>query len=156
MLAEPLAALASAGATALIGAIATDAWQGARAGFVRLLGRGGDTRGAAIAAQLDEDAGTVTRTGPDETDQVRQELLPVWRRRLAQLLADDPDAEAELRELIAEVSRELPAGPRAWVQTNVARDNSTLFAVQDGDLHYHHTPTGQVPPPPTGDRERGA
>jgi hypothetical protein len=97
MLAEPLAALVNAGATALIGAIATDAWQVARTGFVRLFGRGGDGRGAAIAAQLDEDAGMVARVGTEDIDQVRQELLPVWRRRLAQLLADHPDAEAELR-----------------------------------------------------------
>src|SRR5262245_2166572 len=108
-----LAEIATAGATTLIAAIATDAWQAARAGIVRLFGRGGESRSVAVGAQLDEDATMVTRTSSADSDQARQELLPVWRRRLEQLLTDHPDAEAELRALIGEVSKELPAGPRA-------------------------------------------
>lgn len=40
MLSEALSGLAAAGGTALVGAVATDAWHSARTGFARLLGRG--------------------------------------------------------------------------------------------------------------------
>jgi hypothetical protein len=46
MLPEALAALGGAAATALLGAAATDAWQPAKAGFARLLGRGDKWRAA--------------------------------------------------------------------------------------------------------------
>ena len=146
MFVESMMALAGAGAMALVEAIATDTWQAARTGFAGLFGRDGDSRRSAIAAQLDEDAATVARAGGTEVDQVRQELLPVWQRRLVQLLEQHPEAEAELRELVTTVNEGLPADRRGWVQTNIARDNSTLFAVQDGQLHYHQAPPGQLPP----------
>lgn len=152
MLAAPLAALAGAGATALIGAMATDMWQGARNGIVRLFGRGGDPGEDVLGGQLDGDAVLVVRADPADADQVRQELVPVWRRRLARLLAEHPDAEDELRKLVAQVRSGLPAQPRMWVHTNIARDNSTLFAVQHGNIH-HQSPPGEVPPP-ADDAER--
>ncbi len=147
MLAESLTALAGAGASALIGAMATDLWQGARSGVVRLFGRGGEARGEAIGAQLDEDAALVGRAEPAAVDEIRTELLPVWRRRLLLLLEEHPDSEDELRELVARVQDGLPAGHQVWTQSNTARDHGTLFAVQGGNLHYHQTAGRQVPPP---------
>lgn len=147
MLAEPLAALAGAGATALIGAMATDVWQGARGGVVRLFGRGGEERGNAIGAQLDEDAVLVGRAEPDGADEIRAELLPVWRRRLILLLEEHPDSEDGLRELVTQVQDGLPAERQVWAQHNTARDHGTLFAVQGGSLHYHQAAAGELPPP---------
>jgi hypothetical protein len=146
MFVEPLVALAAAGAMALVGAIATDMWQATRTGIVGLFKRDGEIRGVAIEAQLDEDAATVVRAAPADIEQARQELVPVWQRRLTQLLHDHPDAETELRDLVTAVREGLPAEQRGWVQTNIAHGNSTVFAVQGGNLHYHQAPTGQVPP----------
>ncbi|MEU9300972.1 hypothetical protein [Streptomyces sp. NPDC048269] len=147
MLAESVTALAGAGATALIGAMATDMWQGARSGAVRLFGRGGEARGNAIGAQLDDDAVLVVRAEPGGADEIREELQPVWRRRLLLLLEEHPDSEAELRELVERVQSGLPAERQVCVQSNTARDNATLFAVQGGNLHYHQAADGQLPPP---------
>lgn len=147
MLAESLTALAGAGSSALIGAMATDVWQGARDGVVRLFGRGGEARGEAVGVQLDEDAVLVVRAEAAGADEIRAELLPVWRRRLLQLLEEHPDSEAELRELVARVQDGLPAARQVWTQSNTARDHGTLFAVQGGSLHYHQAAEGQVPPP---------
>ncbi|MEV3987580.1 hypothetical protein AB0J57_01590 [Streptomyces sp. NPDC049837] len=156
MLAEPLMALAGAGATALIGAMATDAWQGARGGIVRLFGRDDENRGAVVAAQLDEDAVLVGRTDPAEEDRVREELVPVWRRRLVVLLEEHPDAEEDLRGLVERVRGGLPDERRVWVQTNTARDSATLFAVQGGSIHYHQAPGGRPPVPEPPQPEDGA
>ncbi|MFD7258877.1 hypothetical protein [Streptomyces sp. NPDC059874] len=163
MPAEALAALAQAGAVAVIGAMATDLWQGARDGVVRLFRRGepdgagaehladaGDTgaagRADAVGDRLDEDAALVAGAEPAEADLVRRELVPLWRRRLTRLLAEHPDSEPELRELVERLRSALPAERQVWLQSNTARDNATLFAVQGGDLHYHPTPDGQLPP----------
>ncbi|MFE9634162.1 hypothetical protein [Streptomyces sp. NPDC006463] len=147
MLAESVTALATAGATALIGAMATDMWQGARDGAVRLFGRGGEARGNAIGGQLDDDAVLVLRAEPGGADEIREELQPVWRRRLLLLLEEHPESESELRELVARVESGLQAERQVWVQSNTARDHSTLFAVQGGNLHYHQAAEGQLPPP---------
>ncbi|MEV0452996.1 hypothetical protein [Streptomyces sp. NPDC050600] len=148
MLAEQVTALAGAGATALIGAMATDLWQGARGGAVRLFGRGGEERGSAMGAQLDEDAALVGRAAPDgAADEIRAELLPVWRRRLILLLEEHPEYEADLRALVDSVRDGLPDSRQVWTQHNTARDHGTLFAVQGGNLHYHQAGAGHVPPP---------
>ncbi|XIE81566.1 hypothetical protein AB6O49_34270 [Streptomyces sp. SBR177] len=155
MLAEELAALAGAGATALIGAMATDVWQGARSRAVRLFGRGGEAPGSAIEARLDEDAALVGGAQPGrEADEIRAELMPVWRRRLILLLEQHPEYEADLRELVDSVRGELPDGRQVWTQQNTARDHGTLFAVQGGNLHYHPAADGRVPPPEDRD-DRG-
>lgn len=156
MLAEQLTALAGAGATALIGAMATDLWQGARGGAVRLFGRGGEARGSAIGAQLDEDADLVARAEPDgDADEIRAELLPVWRRRLILLLEEHPEYEADLRTLVDSARGGLPDGRQVWTQENTARDHGTLFAVQGGSLHYHQAADGHVPPPEDQDDRGG-
>lgn len=101
MLAESLVALATAGSAALVGAMATDAWQATRTGVLGLFGRsstssrdgtaaqpvggtapeeGGteavpaaDGRIALVAAQLDGDAALVARA--DDTAAARRSLL---------------------------------------------------------------------------------
>jgi hypothetical protein len=60
---------------------------------------------------------------------------------LARLLEEHPDAESGLEELISYVREAVPAGQRQWMQTNIARDNSRLFAVQGGSIIYHETPS---------------
>ncbi|MEU6976854.1 hypothetical protein [Streptomyces sp. NPDC046371] len=152
MLAEQVTALAGAGATALIGAMATDLWQGARGGAVRLFGRGGEARGSAIGAQLDEDAALVGRADPDgDADEIRAELLPVWRRRLILLLEEHPEYEADLRALVESVRGGPADGQQVWTQNNTARDHGTLFAVQGGSIHYHQASDGHVPAPESMD-----
>src|SRR5215207_345905 len=122
MLAETLMTLAAAGGTTLVGAMATDAWAAARDGVARLFGRAGADQQSVTEHQLAEDADTLARVGEAEREQVRQELVPVWRRRLVRLLEEHPDAaiEAELRDLVARVQSALPPAQQAWVQNNTA------------------------------------
>jgi hypothetical protein len=130
-----LAELASAGGTALVGAMATDAWQATRSGVARLFGRGGPDRQAAIEAQLEGNAALVAQA--QDPDQVRQSLAPVWRLELEALLRRYPEVEAELRVLVKQVREALPAPQQTWVQTNIARDQATQNIVQHGTLHVH-------------------
>jgi hypothetical protein len=138
MLAEILATLATTGGTAVVAAMATDAWESARSGVARLLGRNDRQRVKFIEAQLDEDATLVQDA--DDGDQVRAELAPLWGRRLARLLQDSPGAAEELRGLINRVHTELPPTQRAWFQQfNSATGGGTVFAQQGpGGQHIHY------------------
>lgn len=150
-----LATLAGAGGTALVGAMATDAWQATRSGVARLFGHGGAARQAAIEAQLDGNAALVAQA--EDPDEVRQSLVPVWRLELEALLHQYPEVEEELRTLVVQVAKTLPASEHRWVQTNVARDQATQNIVQHGTLHIHPGsagPTSGDPPGTTGVESR--
>lgn len=111
-----LAQLATSGATTLVGAAATDAWQHARDGFARLLGRGREDREAVAERRLQALAAEVERAPLDERAGLRQRLLPAWQTRLADLLEEDPAAAELLRGLVDEVRERLPSVQQQWVQ----------------------------------------
>ncbi|MFE7772622.1 hypothetical protein ACFU5O_01715 [Streptomyces sp. NPDC057445] len=138
MLTEGLAALAAAGGTALVGAMATDAWQSARDGFARLLGRGGSEE--VIAGQIEADAGVVERAEAAEREQAREDLARTWQRRMTDFLREHPESEQELRELIGQVRAELPKGQQAaaqnYFQVHAGRDANT--AGGDMTITHHH------------------
>jgi hypothetical protein len=132
---QMLEALALTGATTVVAAMATDAWQAARARTVRLFHhRTHDF--PAVEAQLEGDAVVVARD--EDAEAARQELVGPWRRRLVALLREDPDAAAELTALIHEVRRELPQAQRSWVQTNTAHGHGIVNAVQHGSQHNYY------------------
>ena len=146
MLGELAAELAGAGGSALVGAMATDAWAATRSGVAGLFGRGGPARQTAIAAQLDDNAALVAQA--EDPEAVRESLAPVWRLQLEALLRQDPGVAEELRALVAQVRRALPVPQQTWVQTNIAGDQARQNIVQHGTLHVHRG--GGDPPGVTG------
>lgn len=143
MLTDALAALAASGGRALVGAMATDAWQAARNGMAKLFSRQGPHRQAAVQAQLDGNVALVERAS--DPGLAREGLVPLWHMELTRLLEEHPAAEAELEELITQMRDALPAEQQHWVQINLARDNSRLFAVQGGNIFYHESPASDRP-----------
>lgn len=133
-----LVALAAAAGKALVGAMGTDAWRAVRGGVGRLFSRHANDKQAAIETQLDGNIALVE--GADEPDRARAGLAPLWELELAALLDQHPDAEVELRQLIADIRAALPDGAGHWVQTNIARDGSRLFAAQGGNIVVHESP----------------
>jgi hypothetical protein len=117
-----LAALAAAGGTTLVTAMATDAWAVIRSGFARLLGRGEPDRISALECALE--AARTELAGLPETarQQAVADQAAVWRGMLAELLTDRPQATAALAELLAQAGGPAPA------------DGSvTQYAVATGD-----------------------
>src|SRR4051812_19134251 len=103
MLTEALTALAAAGGSALVGAVATDAWRTAKAGFSHLLGRGDAGRTAAVERQLEASRAQLEAAdGADE--QVRLVQQAAWTARLEDLLIEQPHAADALRQLLQQVS----------------------------------------------------
>ncbi|WP_206432433.1 hypothetical protein, partial [Streptomyces sp. ADI92-24] len=158
-----LVALATAGSAALVGAMATDAWQATRTGVLGLFGRsstssrdgtaaqpvggtapeeGGteavpaaDGRIALVAAQLDGDAALVARA--DDTAAARRSLLPAWQLRVQELLREHPELAGELSDLTERMRRSLPEEEQQWVMHVVAHDHAQVFASQGGNVIVH-------------------
>ncbi|RPK93310.1 MULTISPECIES: hypothetical protein [Streptomyces] len=135
---DELTLLAEAGAAAVVAAMATDLWQGAREAVLDLFRRDAPAGTAQVAAQLDEAAALVrTTTAPDD---VRRALSGIWARELRELLCREPACRAPLARLTAEVDGALGYGRATVVleQNNTARDSATVFAVQRGDIRTTH------------------
>ncbi|MFJ2632881.1 hypothetical protein ACIO6U_13180 [Streptomyces sp. NPDC087422] len=145
---ESLATLAAAASTTLVAAMATDAWQTARTGILRVLRRGAEHEPGALAAQLDSEAALVVAA--DDAGAARESLQPGWRLRLEQFLRDNPEAAEAIRELTVRLEAELPGSEQQWVryhQNVEAHDNARAFGVQNGNVIIHEAPAaGPVTP----------
>jgi hypothetical protein len=153
---EELEILAQKGAIALVGAMATGAFQAARAGVARLFGRLGPDRQTATQTQLDEEDDLITGTDEAGRDEVRKALAPVWGIKLARLLKDQPGAESELRDLIARVRAALPEAQQQWVQHITASGQAaTASGAMFGNVTHYHLADRQAPPVPGDAGEAG-
>lgn len=135
---EAVAELVMTGAATVVAAMATDAWQSARTRAAALFGRGDEERRDLAAARLDRAAAEVEAADPAERDEVRQRVAAAWQVRLVDLLDDHPEAEAELRRVIEELSGRLPAAQQSWVQHITARgQGSVAQGVMFGTIINH-------------------
>ncbi|MDH6127031.1 hypothetical protein [Kitasatospora sp. GP82] len=102
-----IAALATSGATTLVGLMATDLWTQVRGRFASLFGR---DRAEEIAEELDEVREELRSSGDSAASAAE------WARRLRRALATDPQAAEQLRDLLAEFG---PAAEDAAAVRNV-------------------------------------
>ncbi|MFJ2556593.1 MULTISPECIES: hypothetical protein [unclassified Streptomyces] len=104
-----LVALATAGATALVQQMATDGWTAARdrvAGFLAARGWGS---AESVGADLEATRAELTAAQREDDTEAVDDLHAEWRGRLRRTLRADPEAAAELRALLDELSSDLPA-----------------------------------------------
>ncbi|PRX47411.1 hypothetical protein B0I32_1428 [Nonomuraea fuscirosea] len=157
-------ALIEAACAALLGAMANDAWSMARARFARLFGQGDARQEEITLERLDQSAAAVEASPPQAHEAIRQKLLPSWRTRIGDLLQEQPEIADELRTLVEQIRGQLPPAQAATIQTNVAYDQGTVYAVQTGVQNIHRfaptelerstsgTPDVRPEPPPSGRR----
>ena len=88
MLAEALTALASLAGNAVVAAATTDAWEAARRGFARLLGRGDPKQEQLAAGRLEETHKQLVGAAGADLDQARAAQAQRWAGRLADLLEE--------------------------------------------------------------------
>jgi|SRR5450755_59725 hypothetical protein len=132
MLEAALAALAATGGTTLVAAMTTSAWQAASTGITKLFTRTDMENQTAIHTQLERTVRLIERSSDPDKD--RAQLAGQWETELRQLLEEHPRAEDELRTLIARIIEKLPPQQTSWVQNNIARDQSSLFAALAGNV----------------------
>ena len=112
MLAETLTALAALAGNTMVTAATTDAWDAARRGFGRLLGRGDPTQEQLAEQRLADTREQLTGAQGQDLEQARAALAERWATRRADLLEEDPGAEADLRAVVQQVQAALPGRRR--------------------------------------------
>ncbi|MEV5980966.1 hypothetical protein [Streptomyces sp. NPDC052114] len=140
-----------AAGTALVGAMATDAWAHLRDAMVALWRRPHPEQADSIALRLDELRGQVVDARGRGDADIETALVAIWRMRLHELVGEDPALAAELRYLLDHqllpASRAAEAGRAASVEQR-ARVSGGVSIQAGRDVHYH--PPGE-PPVPTAD-----
>ncbi|GAA2430642.1 hypothetical protein GCM10010191_50310 [Actinomadura vinacea] len=121
-----------AAGTALIGAMATDAWQHVRTGVVGLWRRGRPEQAEGIQAELAEVRAEVLAARDEGDEATEQALVGAWQVRLQRLVREDPALGAELRRLLDEtLTPPLAPGERDQITSIVlkatARDHGRVY-----------------------------
>ena len=101
-----LSTLAQSASLTLVTLMATDAWERTKDGIVALWRRVRPERADAVAAELDN-----TREDLSADLAVQDELVTEWQGRIRRLLVERPEAAAELRSLLDELSPGPSNGP---------------------------------------------
>ncbi|MEU7576115.1 hypothetical protein AB0B50_00680 [Streptomyces sp. NPDC041068] len=86
--------------TALVGAMATDAWGRVRDAVVALWRRPHPDQAESVATGLDELRGQVLDARSQGDEDIEAALVALWRMRLHQLVGQDAGLTAELRYLL--------------------------------------------------------
>jgi hypothetical protein len=92
-----------AAGTALVTAMATDAWQSARDGAVALWRKVRPEQADVVEAELIEVREQVLQARRDDDADTEQALDGMWQVRLQQLLRTDPSLASELQRVLDEV-----------------------------------------------------
>jgi hypothetical protein len=94
-------ALAALAGNTIVAAAATDAFDAVRTKVARIFGR--DKPDTRIQRRLDETRQQLAVTTPGNLESAQAKQAHQWETRLADLLADHPEAAGELRALIADL-----------------------------------------------------
>ena len=126
--------IAQAAGTALVQAIATDAWQQVKQAVSRLWRRVHPGRADRVSGDLDELRTQVLRARADGDAGTEQALEGAWQLRLQELLRTDPALAADLGQVLDQVlTPALPAAAQARIgtilMTGTSRDSSTFTQI---------------------------
>ena len=152
-LAEALVALAALAGNTVVTAAVTDAWESARKGFARLLGRGDQGKTRLAEERLAETRDRLTQATGVDVEQTRPALEAQWVTRMRDLLEEDPGVEADLRALVEELQARLPAGMVSAADHAVAAGRDVNISayrggIAAGVIHGNVAPPGPTHPGP--------
>jgi hypothetical protein len=150
MLAEGLMVLATLAGQTVVTAAATDAWEAARRGFARLLGRGNARQEQLAEQRLEQTRRQLTGPAGTDLELARAVLAAQWATRLADLLEEDPGAEADLRALVQQIQEALPAGMVSATDHAVAAGRDVNIGASAGGVAAGVIHGDVAPPNPPG------
>jgi len=156
-LAEALVALAALAGNTVVTAAVTDAWEAARKGFARLLGRGDPAKTRLAEERLAETHDQLAEAAGADLERTQAALEARWVTRLADLLEEDPGVEADLRTLVQEIQAQLPAGTVSAADHAVAAGRDVNITASGGGVAagviHGDVSTGNPPIPGPGQGE---
>jgi hypothetical protein len=102
-------ALAGAAGQTVVAAAVTDAWDCAKRGFARLLGRGDPERTGLAEQRLEQAREQLMAVPAADRELAQAQLAPMWQTRLFDLLEENPELMPDLRVLVDQVQAQLPS-----------------------------------------------
>jgi hypothetical protein len=128
-----LGELAGLAANTLVTAAVTDAWEDARQMVARIFGRGHPDPGA--ERRLDATRRLLAlATSPYDLERAQAAEAVQWQTRLADLMADHPEIEDELRVMVREIGAALSAGSVSASDHSVAAGGDIRIGASGGSL----------------------
>jgi len=125
--------LALAAATALMTAMATDAWSVVHAGVVSLWRRVYPDRVPAVESELVDARNELVVSRQAGDAEVEKELAADWRRKFQRLTQAHPELIPELRMLAEEWTRLAPAAE--WNRSGMTNIEQTAIATGRGTIY---------------------
>jgi hypothetical protein len=148
MLPDSLLELAALAGRTMVAAVDTDVWPTAERGFVRLLGRGDEHQARLTEQRLEETRQRLTGAAGTDSEQARAALAERWAGRLADLLEESPDTEADLRALVQRIQTALPGGivsrPDRVVATDSEPGSGAANGVAAAEMHERVGPPNPI------------
>lgn len=128
-----LVALATSGAQALVGLMATDVWGKAKGLAARLFRSAHDQELQEVSDELEASRSIVLAADP----QTRQRQLDLWESRMHLRLLEDPQSETLIRELQELDQRELGTSNAVGkvVMNATAHDSGRVYQQGQGVQH---------------------
>jgi hypothetical protein len=143
-----ISSLVALAGNTLVAAAVTDAWETARHRFARLFGQGKPD--PSTQRRLEATRSRLESAAAADADQVRADLAGQWALRLADLLEENPGAEAELRALVEEVRAMVPAGAVSAAGHSVAAGRDVIVRADSGSVAAGVIHGNVARPGPTG------
>lgn len=122
--------LLAAAASALVGAMATDAWEWAKTSFARLFGGDDPARAEAVERRLEESRVELEGLSGQELVQARSRLEAAWQARLSDLVEEVPDVGTRIETLVKEVAARVPQTTIGPIQQHAVAFDNAQQAVQ--------------------------
>ena len=132
MLPDSFEVLAQFAGQTLVAAAITDTWEAARRKLTRLFGRGDPKKTELAERRLAETREQLAVADGSQQAQIRIYQSRVWQDRFADLLAEDPDIEEELRALVEEIQAHLPAAVASARDHSAAAGRDVLIRAEGG------------------------
>ncbi|MCX4469539.1 hypothetical protein OOK41_04360 [Micromonospora sp. NBC_01655] len=133
---EPeLVALATAGATTVINAMASEAWSQVRASFARIFAKQDAAVEAAVVHELEEAREALLTTQP-HNDALRERLTQQFASQLQMQLLTSPQTREQARKLVSEFGDRAGSADAAARDVRldaVARDSGRVYQVGQGN-----------------------
>ncbi|MFI7415128.1 hypothetical protein ACIBU0_41485 [Streptomyces sp. NPDC049627] len=121
-----LIALASAGGTAVVSAMATDGWETLRSGVVTLWRRFRPDSAAELERDLEASRSALLAAPDTESQPVRQALQSAWQGRMLTLFLEDRAAATEFEDMLSKLAE--AGSHRRNVTFNAeARDHGRVY-----------------------------
>jgi hypothetical protein len=127
-------ALAALAANTIVATAVTDAFEGLRAKVARIFGR--DEPDPGIHRRLDATRQQLASVAPGASESAQVTQTRQWQTRLTDLLADHPEAAAELQTLLAEFEALSPGtgGNVTNTISGTVRNSPVLMGRDFGDI----------------------